>query len=121
MAGSHEQLHSQIPDSVEEARHTVNDFMQFTKTVLSEESHALDVEWEYQMHRLYGDQDLLRITKNEQYKGVAGIESDLREAYENGGLANLKAVFIVKVVEHTNVASMGDAMQIAFAKIIDFG
>jgi hypothetical protein len=120
MSRSHEQLHPEITHSKEQSERKVESFMRYTKTVLLQENHDLDVEWEYQMNRLFGNEELLQVTKDLSYKGIPGIREYLRSAYENGGLPELKAAFFTKAIEHTNVKNMGDATQTAFKKIIDY-
>jgi hypothetical protein len=120
MLSSHEQINPEANDSIEKSRKTVESFIETTKTLFANENRHMDIEWEHQMNVLYGNEELLRVTKNEAYKGIPGIKEDLRVAYENGGLSELKATFIVKAVKNTNVSKMGDAAIIAFKKLIDF-
>lgn len=104
----------------EQTRIVVDSFMDFTKIALGDESHVLDVEWEHQMNRLYGNEELARVTKNATYRGVPGIKESLKLAFERGGLPGLKFVFMQQAIEHTDVASMGEAALTAFKKIIDY-
>jgi hypothetical protein len=119
MSNIHEQDRPEATDYIEQSRKTVEGFIAYTKTLLSGESHTIDVEWEHQMNILYGNEELLRVTKNKEYKGIPGIKDELESAYESGGLPQLKITFIRKAVENTQVSKLGDASLNAFKRIID--
>jgi hypothetical protein len=104
----------------EESTQTLDRFIKVAKRALSEEGHALDVEWEHQMNMLFGDEELMQVTKNKAYKGVPRVKEDLQFAYDSGGLILLRAVFLQKVVEHTDAHKMGTPVSKAVEKILKF-
>lgn len=117
---SHEPLQAEASRPVERPGEVIARFINFTKHVLADESEDIDIEWEHQMNMLFGSEELERVTRNRKYRGIPGIKNDLTSAYENGGFPQLKATFIVRAIEHTKVAELGDACINAFKGVIDF-
>ena len=116
---SHTRLTREAQASVEQPAMVVGRFINFTQSVLAD-SHDVDVEWEHEMHLLFGNEELESLHNDRRFRGVLGIKDDLIAAYENGGLPQLKATFIVRAIEHTKVANLGEACIIAFKGVIDF-
>ncbi len=113
-------LQPEVKDSAEKPTEVVERFINFTKNVFADGSRDIDIEWEHEMNTLYGNEELERTTKNQKYRGVAGIKDDLLEAYVSGGLIQLKATFMVRASEHTRVSELGDLTINAFIGVIDF-
>ena len=99
---------------------TVERFIGFTKTIFSKDSHDLDVLWEYEMNKLYGNEELLRVTKNVAYMGVKDVKESLVEAVSRGGLPLLRARFLVLAIENTQVGNMQEPLVTAFDKELKF-
>jgi len=116
---NYEQDRLDINGFIEPSKRTIESFIDFTKKILKGENRNrdFDIEWEDQMNILYGNEELLRITKDERYRGVPGIRESLTAAYIKGGLSELKQVFLHQTLEHTTAANMGEIAQIAFEKI----
>lgn len=107
-------------NNTETSSELVGRFIDFTKLAMSDQEHALDVEWEHQMNMLYGDEDLARITKNPAYMGVPRVKEEFLMVYEHAGLDRLKALFFARVLEHTKVNEMGSAVFTGVEKILKF-
>lgn len=120
MSRSKEHRQPVEPNPIEQSRKAVSGFIASVKTVL-DDNHALGVEWEHKMNMLYGNEELLRITKNEDYKGIPGVYDELQAAHQQGGLMLLRARFLMHLVEHTDIQEgMGEATQTAVGRIMDF-
>lgn len=115
-----EHLSPDVSNNIEEPKETVGRFIQLTRDPFPEVSRSGDIFWESVTGRLYGDEELLRVTKDERYKGIKGIESDLEAALKRGGLSALKAEFFAKALEHTELGTLRGAVVLILEKIIAF-
>jgi len=120
-------------DPAEQAKFTVERFINFTKKVLSKESQSLDIEWEHQMNMLYGDPELAQLTKYMPYEGVKipyededgninemKVQQALEEAYLDAGILGVMSAFEDLASIYTNVDKMGAIKDIAISKIANF-
>lgn len=106
-----------VPETPEQ---TVERFIGFTKKVLSDSSPDVDMFWEVEMLKLYGSEELVRVTKDKAYMGVKGVKEDLGTAFSAGGLASLKVRFLVTALENTQIGKLTEPFVTAFERIMLF-
>jgi hypothetical protein len=120
-------------DPAEQARITVERFINFTKKVLSKESQSIDVEWEHQMNMLYGDPELAQLTKYTPYEGVKipyedndgnikemKVQQALEEAYQVARILGVMSAFEDLASIYTDIDKMGAIKDTAISKIANF-
>lgn len=108
----------------ETAEQTIQRFIEFTKWPFENEVVGkltkIATDWEYYMDTLYGNEELMRINKDESLRGVKGIEEKLEQALVQGGLSSLKIEFLKQALGHTKVSRMGENALPAIKRIINF-
>jgi hypothetical protein len=111
-------------ENKETAEQTIQRFISFTKHPFEEgvadSFNKLATDWEYYMNTLYGNEELMRINKDENLKGVRDIEQKLQHALVQGGLSELKIEFLKQTLSHTKVSKMGEQALPAIKRIINF-
>lgn len=116
-------LGHELPDSSGEAEQisqTVERFIELTLNPLTDEDISEYELWTTEMHRLFGDEELKRITKDESYSGIPGIRGKLEQALKRGGLPVLKAEFLALVLDHTHIGDEIKADPRILERIIEF-
>lgn len=108
----------------ETAEQTIQRFISFTKRpfeeAIADRYNKVAIDWEYHMDTLYGDEEMMRINKDENLKGVRDIEQKLEHALVQGGLSALKIEFLKQTLAHTKISRMGEQALPAIKRIINF-
>ena len=118
-----EHLSPSVSKEVEGPKETINRFIEFTKKPLFAGEVTLDedLEWDLVTDRLYGNEELLRITKNERhYMGVKGLQDRFEAAFQRGGLPALKGEFFAQALQHTEITILEGDIASVFERIIAF-
>ncbi len=117
-----EHLSPNVSREVEKPKETVRRFIEFTKNPFAGEVNLDDeLEWDLVTDRLYGNEELLRITKNERhYGGVKGLQDSFETAFQRGGLPALKGEFFAQVLRHTEITILEGDIASVFERIIAF-
>jgi hypothetical protein len=112
------------PERRETAEQTIQRFISFTKrpfeTEIASRFDSVATEWEYHMNTLYGHEELMRVNKDENLRGVRYIEEKLEHALVQGGISALKIEFLKQALSHTKVEKMGENALPAIKRIINF-
>ncbi|MEN9582487.1 MAG: hypothetical protein RL641_441 [Candidatus Parcubacteria bacterium] len=93
----------------------------FTKFVKEDLANGMagGVMWRTEMSALFGDEEMLRDTKDEIFRGDPELGQKLADAYRNGGMTKMKACFIEKLYQATDAKNLG-GVNVAIEQIIDF-
>ena len=114
----------QHQEKKETAEQTIQRFIGFTKhpfeNEIADRFSRIATDWEYYMDTLYGNEELMRVNKDENLRGVKGIEEKLEQALVQGGLSSLKIEFLKQALGHTKVSRMGENALPAIKRIINF-
>lgn len=117
---SHEGDHPEIISPAEQTVQTVERFLESSRGVLLNMDHDLGVKWQDQVDRLFGNEELFQVAKENAYLGIPGARSYLISEYERGGLLGLELAFFSRVHDYTKDTQMPEAaVRTAFKKIFD--
>ena len=72
------------------------------------------------MDRLYGNEERMRINKDEGLRGVKDIRERLQQALVRGGMPALKIEFLSQMFAHTKISRMGENAFPVIARIVNF-
>lgn len=118
---SPERLH---PERKETAEETIQRFISFTKHPFENQTvtmfDKIATEWEYHMNTLYGHEELMRVNKDENLRGVKDIQQKLEHALVQGGMSALKIEFLKQILTHTKISRMRENALPAIKRIINF-
>ena len=101
---------SQTPERsnpIEQPAELVSRFIDFTRNLFEEGEHPFSYSlWETEMDRLWGNEELIIVTRDESFKGAPQVREAMVLALEEGGLNRMKGEFLAQALEHTQIANI---------------
>ncbi len=111
------------PERRETAEETLQRFINFTQHPFGDEVNeefGVAAIWEHHMDKLYGNEERMRLNKDESLRGVRGIQERLQQALVRGGMPALKIEFLNQMFAHAKISTMGENAFPAIARIVNF-
>jgi hypothetical protein len=88
------------PEIVETPKQAVESFIKFNRQIYLDHPSALEVVYTESVDKIFGNEELEVISRNQEYKGIEGTRNKLKEAFIKEGGDGLRKEFALQIKDN---------------------